>query len=157
MQSQDTAAPAGQRWAALQLSLGIWRAAVELQATPTRLASLARVAAAAGERVLALNALTQILQSWASLAHFDTGEPFLPALQRFEALTPPPDPAAWFVAAVLEAHESLSSHSSFYADRTSLPRLEMISQLGYASPEMQRRLRLMRARFPTAAPAVAAA
>ena len=64
-------------------------------------------------------------------------------------LASPNGPAAgnWVFAAVLEALERLSGYSSFFTGPSALQRLELIQQLGFASPEMQRRLSLVKQRL----------
>jgi hypothetical protein len=53
----------------------------------------------------------------------------------------------WLVAAVLEQLERRERFSSFYAGPNALERLEDIHALGLGSPEMTRRLDLVRRRF----------
>jgi len=73
-------------------------------------------------------------------------EAFLMASERFDAIPPGNAPAQWLLAAVLEEYERLSTFSSFYRGAAAYPRLQAISDLGFASPEMQRRFALVQLR-----------
>ena len=70
-----------------------------------------------------------------------------PLGQPCPGIEPGPKLNHWLFAAALEELERLSAFSSFYTGPPSLARLEAISAAGFASPEMQRRLQLVRTRF----------
>jgi FkbM family methyltransferase len=84
--------------------------------------------------------------------------PFLAVSPRFDDIAPaePDDPRAaerelirWVTAAALEQRERLRAFSSFYSagDPATLASLETIARLGYQSPEMARRLLLVKQRL----------
>jgi hypothetical protein len=87
------------------------------------------------------------LLSYVRHAGVDTSEPFLPPQERFDSISFGEEPARWLVAAVLEQLERRERFSSFYAGTSARERLEDIHALGYGSPEMGRRLDLVRQRF----------
>jgi FkbM family methyltransferase len=114
-----------------------------------RLASLGRVARDYGARVIAVTALGHLSETLARNKYVDPGEPFLPPGKRFDTIAPRAgDLQGWILAAVLEELERISAFSSFFTGNTSRERLERIASLGYASAEMERRLLLVRTRFP---------
>lgn len=123
------------------------------QQTPThgRLATLARVAREIGAHEVAVEALTALIKYLAIDPNPDFTEPFIPPEARFDALPPGTAAENWFAAATLEALEKWETYSSFYTGATSRQRLRLISALGFASPEMTRRLKLVDSRFPPAA------
>jgi hypothetical protein len=77
----------------------------------------------------------------------DLDEPFLAPSPRFDAVVPGESIGGWVMAAALEELERLAAFSSFYTRQTTLPRLDAILGLGFASAEMERRAELLRQRF----------
>ena len=140
------------RFRALEASYSTLKELCAREPTRLRLASLARVAHDFGERAVSVNALTMLLAN-VRQSGVDPGEPFLAPLERFDSIAPEPEPAHWLVAAVLEALEHRERFSSFYAGPKALERLEDIHALGLGSPEMTRRLNLVRLRFYRERPA----
>jgi hypothetical protein len=112
-----------------------------------RLASLARAARDHGSRKLAVGALERLTEAVWQSRQIDAAEPFLLPADRFDEIAPRNPPGDWLLAATLEAYERLSDYSSFYTEAAALPRLEAIRNLGYGSPEMQRRLAMTNLRF----------
>jgi FkbM family methyltransferase len=164
--------PPARRVAALTRALDVIRACAREQPTLAILQSFARIAADAGERVQAAQALSQIVerctQAGATLtagdgpahadAHGELGCPFLAVSARFDDIAPivHDDPRElrqellrWVTAAALEQRERLRAFSSFYTARepATLTCLETIARLGYQSPEMARRLELVKRRL----------
>lgn len=146
--SRDSALPAPERLAALTASLRHWQELCAQDPRHLRLLSLARVAREAGARSLAVRALSQQAGLIVQQKRAEAGEPFLPASARFEAIAPGAASGNWILGSVLEALELQSAFSSFYTGAAARQRLEAIVQLGFASPEMQRRLDLLRQRLP---------
>jgi FkbM family methyltransferase len=142
-------APAA-RLAALQRCLSLLQAANRRPHNHLRLASLARVAAELGERTLAYGALAQLCDQLPSRRDIDPGEPFLAPGARFDRLAPGDAVGNWVLAAALEERERLGSHSSFFTGEASREALQTIQALGFASDEMQRRLRLVQRRSTAA-------
>lgn len=150
--SRSVAEAPSARLAALRASLEILRGVCSGAAPSLRLASLARVARDCGERQLAVESLHRLL-AWASQSGgFDLSEPFLSPCPHHEQVDPGTQVANWALSAALEASESLSSFSSYYSARTSLPRLSALASIGFASPEMARRLKLVEARLGSQRP-----
>jgi hypothetical protein len=139
------------RFRALKAGYTALKAVCEREPKPLRLSSPARVARHYGERAASVNALAQLL-GYIRHARVDTSEPFLPPLERFESISIGEEPARWLVAAVLEQLERRERFSSFYAGPTARERLEDIHALGHGSPEMERRLDLVRQRFDNRRP-----
>jgi FkbM family methyltransferase len=144
--SRDPGVPPVIRFRALEASLLTLKAVCARDATRLRLASYARVAHDFGERAAAVNALTQLLAN-IHQSGVDPNEPFLAPLERFDSIAPEPNAAHWLVAAVLEQLEHRERFSSFYAGPNARERLQDIRELGLGSPEMTRRLNLVRLRF----------
>jgi len=113
-----------------------------------RLASLARVAHDYGARVVSVNALRLSLE-YIRHTGVDPNEPFLPPPERFDSI-PCAEPIPWLVAAVLEQLEKREHYSTFYVGAAALERLEDIHAPGFGSPEMERRLSLVRLRIDQA-------
>lgn len=144
--SRDPAVSGLERFRALEASFLALKALCEQDCARLRLASLARVAHDYGERGTAVNALTRLLKQIRE-SGVDPSEPFLAPLERFDSVAPEPSSAHWLVAAILEQLENRERYSSFYAGPSARDRLQDIQQLGLGSPEMARRLNLVRLRF----------
>jgi FkbM family methyltransferase len=149
--SRDTAMSPSDRFRALKASYMALKAVCDQEPTLLRLSSLARVAHDYGERAASVNALARLL-GYIRHVGVDTSEPFLPPLERFDSISFGEEPARWLVAAVLEQLERRERFSSFYAGPTARERLEDIHALGHGSPEMERRLDLVRQRFDNRRP-----
>jgi hypothetical protein len=145
--SRDAALSMAERFRALETSFLQFRALCDREPSHLRLASLARVAHDIGQRAVAVNALTQLVESIRLDGAVDPSEPFLAPLERFDSIAPGEALGKWVVGAVLEQLEKRERFSSFYADPSALDRLEAIHALGFGSPEMERRLNLVRLRI----------
>jgi FkbM family methyltransferase len=143
--SRDATLSPADRFRALEASFLALRAECEREPVRLRLASLARVAHDYGARAVSVNALRQLLE-YIRQAGVDPNEPFLPPLERFDSI-PCAEPIPWLVAAVLEQLEKREHYSTFYVGAAALERLEDIHALGFGSPEMERRLSLVRLRI----------
>lgn len=146
--SRDTSLPPAQRFIALRAAYGAFTAICQREPTRLRLVSLSRIAHDLGERAACVSALTRLL-TYIHGAGVDPKEPFLAPIERFESI-PCGDPVTWLVASVLEQLERRERFSSFYAGPSALQRLEDIHALGLGSPEMERRLELIRTRIQRA-------
>ena len=146
--SQDTDLNPLERFSALENSFMALVSLCRRAPRHLRLASLARVAREYGARTVAVAALSQLYQKLANNEPLDPREPFLAPGKRFDTIEPRTDVKDWFLAAVIEEFERLSSYSSFFTGEAGRERLELMVSLGYKSAEMRRRLELIRARFP---------
>ena len=144
--SRDPSLPSNARFAALETSFNLLAKLCERDPSRLRLGTLARVARDYGARSLAVNALRQ-LASGLQIDRVDPSEPFLPPGERFDSIPTGPVAGRWLLAAVLEEFERLLAFSSFYTGPSARSRLETIRALGFGSPEMESRLRLVQERF----------
>jgi FkbM family methyltransferase len=145
--SSDHAQPSHLRFAALEFSFRVLRQLCATSSTHVRLASLSRVAAAYGERRVAVDALGKLATGILEQQELDPSEPFLAPARRFDTVAPGQNVADWLLASALEELERLSHFSSFYAGSSCKQRLEIIRQLGLGDEEMHRRLALVNQRF----------
>jgi hypothetical protein len=142
--SRDAALSMAERCHALAASFLRLKALCEREPLRLRLASLARVASDYGERAVAVSALNKLVESIRQAGTVDPKEPFLAPLERFDSIAPGDALGEWILAGVLEQLERRERLSSFYAGPSALGRLEAIHALGFGSPEMERRLELVR-------------
>ncbi len=147
--SHDPDASPTIRFHALQTSFDRLVALTGERASHPRLATLARVARDFGKRAVAVNALGQLCKGILNAHQVDTDEPFLAPIARFDSIDPGETGGNWTLAAALEALEGLQAYSSFFTDTATRARLVMLHDLGYASAEMQRRLKLIDRRHGT--------
>jgi len=136
--------PAADRYQALQACMELLTTLCQQRATPSRLISLARVAREFGARTVAVSALNALIKYLHTTRQVDLGEPFLAASKYFETLDPRGSIIEWFIGSVLEEFERASAYSSFYTGTSAIPRLENIQRTGFGSPEMARRLELVK-------------
>jgi FkbM family methyltransferase len=142
--SRDPTLSMVDRFRALEASFLQLKELCEQEPVRLRLASLARVANDYGERAVAVNALNRLVESIRQTGAADPNEPFLAPLQQFDSIAPGETVSNWILGAVLEQLERRERFSSFYAGPSALERLEAIHNLGFGSPEMGRRLALVR-------------
>jgi protein O-GlcNAc transferase len=148
--SRDAALSMAERFRALEVSFLQFRALCEREPSRLRLASLARVAHDFGERAVVVNALTRLVESIRLTGVVDPNEPFLAPLERFDSIAPGEALGNWILGAALEQLERRESFSSFYVGPSARDRLEAIHALGFGSPDMERRLELVRLRIDRA-------
>jgi FkbM family methyltransferase len=134
------------RYGAMSESLRLLERASTAAPTPARLNTYARVLVAAGARWRGMEALFQCLQELESGKPLGSEEPFLPACPRFEQIIPT-NLAEWFAAAALEQLEFKAVWSSYYAPRDCIQRVQRIFELGFGTPELERRARMSQARL----------
>lgn len=146
-QSRDSSQPPASRFAALAASLRRLESVCAREPSGLRLMSLARAARDYGARTIAVRALSQLVDALRNTRRVDPSEPFLVPGERFDSIAPGAAPFKWVLAAALEEFERLVAFSSFYTGLDARSRLETIQSLGFGSPEMQRRLRLLQQRF----------
>ena len=142
--SRDTTLSMVERFRALEASFLQLRELCDRHPKRLRLSSFARVANDYGERAQAVNALRRLVEVIRQTGEVDPDEPFLAPLERFDSIAPRESLSNWTLAAILEQLERREWLSSFYAGPSGLQRLEAIHNLGFGSPEMGRRLELVR-------------
>jgi len=145
--SRDATLPASHRFAALNKSVSLFKSLTERGSKGLRWASLARAAADLGQRELAVEALRRLCNEIFQRKEVDLSEPFLAPSPRFDAVVPGASIGDWVMASALEELERLGAFSSFYTREKTLPHLDAIRGLGFASAEMERRAALIRQRF----------
>jgi hypothetical protein len=150
--------PASQRYAHLHAALKALFGTLRRTPSLPALLTLARVSWEAGRRQIAVETLNLLVKRLfapsgiPSAWPFPDDQPFLPVSPRFDHVTPrEDDPQIWLLASVLEQRERLRALSSFYTadDPATLTCLQALEQSGYATPEMTRRMNLVRAKGPT--------
>jgi len=145
--SQDISRGAAERLVALESSFAGLSKLCKKDPVSLRHASLARVAVAFGARKTAVETLETLGKSIVMRKTLELDEPFLTPSLRFDRLPADSQIGNWVLASVLEELERLIAFSSFYSGVSARPRLEYISQLGFGSEEMKRRLALVNQRF----------
>jgi FkbM family methyltransferase len=147
--SRDKSLSDSERYCSLEFSFLALKQLCEREPIKLRLVSLARVAHDFGERAASVAALKQLLVQIYQTG-IDLQEPFLAPLERFESIAVGSDVARWLVAGVLEQLELREWYSTFYVGPSARERLENIDALSLGSPEMKRRLDLVRQRISQA-------
>jgi FkbM family methyltransferase len=144
--AMDAATAPALRWAALRGALENVMEAASRAGSATRLMTLARIAAEAGERDVAVRALRPLPLDAKAYDRDMVAEPFLPPGARFDDLEPGAEFGTWCLMAVVEQFERLRGFSSLYVNDMLLPALEALRTSRYFSPPMERRRQLMRIR-----------
>jgi len=148
--SRDRELSVAQRYHALEASFLELNALCDRQPSGLRLASLARAAHDYGARAVSVRALNRLIESIRQIGAVDMSEPFLAPLERFDSIAPGEALGNWILGAALELLERREWLSTFFAGPTCRDRLEAIHALGFAGPDMQRRLELVRLRIQRA-------
>ncbi|MGB5134635.1 MAG: tetratricopeptide repeat protein [Prochlorococcaceae cyanobacterium] len=151
--SQDPSQPITERLSALKRSYRLLCQLCRPGCPASRWSSLVRVAHTLGERLHAVRAVGHLLPLLQETQAVDQPEPFLAPTPSHDAINPQDRAAAWLEAAAWEADELIASFSGFYTGADAMPRLQRIETLGFASSAAQRRLQLVRSRFPLPPPA----
>lgn len=112
-----------------------------------RLISLSRIASEFGQRSLTVNALRQALSAFRSGAMVRLAEPFLAASTYYESLDLAGRVTDWLFASLGEQLIKLHAFSSYYTDPDTLPNLLALQATGFQSAEIDRRIRLIKARY----------
>lgn len=145
--AHDGALSAKDRHGALTLAFKTLFDVCGSTATLPRLVSLARVARELGLRQTAVQALNLFANHVTPDMPLDLTEPFLAVNDYFDGVDPDDRIGNWFVGSGLEELVRVATFSSFFTcGPEALLRLETIKRLGFASPELDRRWRLMRER-----------
>lgn len=149
--SQDAQLSMTTRVQALELCLQCFEQLCAADPRKLHEASYARVALDYGARSSAVQKLVNRINLLQQEQQVDLTEPFLAPIPRYDQVEPRGQSPSWGAAALLEAIEIAGAYSSFYTAGDNRQRLEFLVSLGFAGPEMERRLQLVRARFPTPA------
>lgn len=149
--------PVPRRAQSLFLAYEILDALVTTQATLPRLLTLARIALMVGFRHRAVDVLEMTAGLFGMDAPIDLNEPFAVPHPRFEQVDPKDRLGQWCLSAVLEQRERVGAFSSYFVGPKALPTLDMIASLGFGSPEMERRRRLIGHRWGVPRRALSAA
>ena len=144
--AQHAARPTSTRWSALRQSLMVLLDLAAKGPTALRLFTLARVAAEAGERNIALQVLGKLPIDPRSYDAAAVDELFLPVSSRFESIEPESEFGLWCAVAVFEQMERLRALSSQYASDDALQFFDAFRATRFFSPEMERRRQLVRMR-----------
>jgi hypothetical protein len=148
--AQDLSHAPSTRYACIQIAHNIVWNLLSNQANVSRVISMARILGDMGKRALAVKVLNQLVEC------FETGtenipmnidEPFLPLSQESAAKDPGERVPEWLYASILAHREKLRSFSSYYTGTDSLEVIDKIRDLGFESPEMEKRRSLIRMRF----------
>jgi FkbM family methyltransferase len=151
--AHDTSRPMSARYGALVGAFRNLQAQCRPHAPAGRWASLTRLALELGERQQAVVATQQLLEALshpqpeAAPAPVWTEEPFLPPHPALDGLDPAGREPEWLLAVALTTLELTGAYSGYFSGLSALPRLEKIRDLGYVSPEIERRLELVVRRF----------
>jgi FkbM family methyltransferase len=117
--------------------------AASSMASHARLQTYARIAWELGLRYQAYMTLCQLLQILEPARSVDADEPFLVVTPRFENIDSSSDLTRWCLASVLEQHEILIAHSSYFMGPKALQRIEGMRSLGFLGAQMERRRQLI--------------
>jgi FkbM family methyltransferase len=135
-----------QEAAHLDAALRAAQRACSERASTARQLTYARLAADAGRRRAAVDALRELLVGLTQGKHLQLDEPCLPPHARYDALTPGADPAEWAECAVIETFERRLAFSSIFRGPPALPAMEHLRTRRYYCAEMERRRQLLRLR-----------
>ena len=141
--SKNSRKSANLRYASLYTSFELMNS-LDLRSTDiARLVSFVRISSDLGCRAFAVQLLRKLISAFNNKQPVQLTEPFLPLSFAMESAQPGENIGNWLFSAILETFEKSRSYSSYYTGRQSLELLELIKQLGYPTPEMERRRQLL--------------
>ncbi|CAN2042425.1 putative Methyltransferase FkbM domain-containing protein [Candidatus Magnetomoraceae bacterium gMMP-15] len=111
----------------------------------SRLQSMARISMELGMKDKAYSILNQLVAMFESNDQVSLNEPFLSVSQRYDNINPKDFIGHWCLASILEQRELLES--SYVTGYTSLESTEILKNLGFQTPEIERRRQLVRMRY----------
>ena len=120
--------------------------ALTINGNMPRMLTHIRIQSELGKRDDSLHTVERILNLIQTEKIVMLSEPFIPVSARFDHIIPT-EMNKWILVSILEYREKAHAFSSFYSGSSSLDNLEVIKQLGYQSPEMERRRQLIRMRY----------
>lgn len=135
--------PLGDRWNALTFASRMMQALCTQEPRFAWLSTLARVAGDRGQGKVAASAAVALMRSVGPKG-VQLGEPFWPAMARFDELPPGGKPAEWFLAAAAETLEMRSGLSTAFSKPSQ--NLDWLCRTPFASPALLRRQYLHAAR-----------
>jgi FkbM family methyltransferase len=139
---RTVARPLPERYAALVYAFRALSALCQRAAGSARLATLARIAFEAGERVACVQALQAIIGDL-QRGSIQIQEPFWPACPRFDTIAANGRTGEWFLTSIVEQYERTFAFSSLFGRGS--PGLDWLCQQPLASIEMHRRRVLLAA------------
>ena len=113
-----------------------------------RLATLSRIAIEAGERVMGVRILGNLINEYHDNLNFEINEPFLPAMAKYENINPGENITAWFFSSILEQYIVMHAYSTYFSQRQTLPLFSILEQLGFLDEDMLNRKNLIQSVFP---------
>ncbi len=112
-----------------------------------RLVTFSRIAIDAGERTLAVNILSNLINKYSSIMNFEVNELFLPASKQFDYIDSSGKLNEWLLSSVYEQSIIKHAFSCYYTKQATLPVFEKLNALGFISEDMQNRHRLVKTCF----------
>lgn len=136
-----------ERHACLQGADTVLEALLQEHANLPRLVSLCRVMIELGKRELTVGILNQICDLLDAGMSWALDEPMLALSDQDAAWTGASGDPKWVLATVLAQRENWRAFSTYFTGEESLPALLEVRTLGYADPEVERKIGLIMARF----------
>ena len=139
--------PAVERYGALEAAASVLSAIVHEHANVPRLLSLCRVLAGLGKRALTVSVLNQVCDLLNTGMPAVLDEPYLALNTGFESVIADGRDVQWVVATVLAQRENMRAFSTYFTGDEALPVLEEVRAAGFGSEEIERKIKLIEARF----------
>lgn len=145
--AQNNKMPAHQRYAALRHAESIIMSLFTEAPTVSILLTMVRISKALGKRHQASTLLYELLTILENSPITELTEPFLVPSEQFEHEPVSTTLNDWLYACALQEYIRLHVHTSYYYDRESLQLLESVSNLPYHSPDIDKKVQLLKQRF----------
>jgi FkbM family methyltransferase len=139
---EESAATAPQRLARLDAAITSCTRALGLSATAARRHTLSRLLRERGSRLASVELLASLISD-VTAGTIELDEPFFVAEPEFETMAPGDDLGGWCLAAAVTARIRGAAFSGYFARESAKPALETLARLGFLSPSMARRLKLL--------------
>jgi len=115
-----------------------------------RLASFARIAFDAGERVLGVEILINLFNTYdAYVDGSEISSLFFPPLGRYDRITPDRDLKEWLLSSICEALIDKHEFSIYFSKDKMKPVFERLNAIGYVDDNMRKRYQLWKTVYPS--------
>lgn len=112
-----------------------------------QLATCARIAFDAGQRRLGVNILARMIKMLDEDGDREILMPCFPPTAAFDSIRPKEGLSKWLHAATLDAYVHRSTHSGYFSQGRQIPIFQELAQLGYLTPDSQRRMEVAQQHF----------
>jgi len=112
-----------------------------------RLSTLARIMVDAGERAVAVQILSGLINRFGLDVELPPRKLFLPAMEKYDHVDPENRVGEWLLSSIYEQCIRKHAYFSYYSGKAALPLFENLAALGFMDEDMMQRYRLVKTSY----------